>query len=213
MTAIQENLTRAQRVIIGQSFETKHTQPLIKESLSPGFPHVEVFPTRDQTSLRVARGNGLQIFRFRELPTHLVACERDITIRPESFAHSNSGSRYRSEEERGKDIFLLSYTPPGVLTTYHVHPKELTDPELLNGREPIYDPIVEEYDIVFGQAKIHFEQGDQGVLVPNKFSVRAGVAHQMEGGQEGTISAIRMISAALYPPDVRHIPISFTLSG
>ena len=105
-------------------------------------------------------------------------------------------------------MFLLNYLGPGILTTYHVHPQKLTDPELLEEREPILDPIIEEYDIVYGTGKLHFVEGDEGLLVPSQFSVRAGVTHQMEGGAGGTIFAIVMRNAALYPADLRHIPVN-----
>lgn len=212
MTALHENLSRAQRAIIGKQFETSHYQPIIREESNPDFPYFDSFNIRNTDRLQEAQNKGHQIFRFKELPNQLVVCDTNLPLQDDVYSHPNSYAKYRGEGERGPDYWLVNYLAPGDVTTLHVHPESLTDAELLEGQPAILAPVTEFYKVLYGSGTMHFEENDQGIAIPKEFSVRAGVSHQMEAGSEGAIFAILMKNAALYPKDIRHIPVSMAIS-
>lgn len=73
--------------------------------------------------------------------------------------------------------------------------------------ESILPPISEDYEILFGKPLIHHSEGDRGYPVPQAFTVESFIRHRMESGEEGSVFAIRMRNAALYPEELQHVHI------
>ena len=184
-------------------------KPLINANDTyPDMPQVSAIYTSNLEGINTIKSNPeMQLIRAPDIRGMLIACPSFVEINKKPVKHVGSKAKYLAEMKVRSDMFFLSTLGPNQWTSkLHFHADDIPDDlKLEMSEDPGPAPEIEYYNIVYGMAIIHHEEGDKGYVVPKFFSVEPGVRHRMEAGPKGAILAIDMKNAAIYPPELRHI--------